>query len=114
MSPIRHSLAALLACAILTLSATQDAAREKRLEWFREAKYGMFIHWGLYAIPAGDWHGTRSLGLGEWIMNRSQVPVKEYEQLADPVQSGQVQSRRVGPDRPGRGDEIHRHHLEAP
>jgi alpha-L-fucosidase len=82
MSPIRHSLAALLACAILSLSATQDAAREKRLEWFRDAKYGMFIHWGLYAIPAGDWHGKRSLGLGEWIMNRSQVPVKEYEQLA--------------------------------
>jgi alpha-L-fucosidase len=82
MTPIRHSLAVLLACAILTLSATQDAAREKRLEWFRDAKYGMFIHWGLYAIPAGDWHGKRSLGLGEWIMNRSQVPVKEYEQLA--------------------------------
>ena len=36
-----------------------DPAREKRLEWFREAKYGMFIHWGLYAIPAGDWHGQR-------------------------------------------------------
>jgi alpha-L-fucosidase len=60
-----------------------DPAREKRLEWFRDAKYGMFIHWGLYAIPAGDWNGTRSLGLGEWIMNRSQIPVKEYEKLAD-------------------------------
>jgi alpha-L-fucosidase len=59
-----------------------DPAREKRLEWFREAKYGLFIHWGLYAIPAGEWKGKRSLGLGEWIMNRSQIPVKEYEQLA--------------------------------
>ena len=59
-----------------------DAAREKRLEWFRDVKYGMFIHWGLYAIPAGEWKGTRSLGLGEWIMNRSQVPVREYEKLA--------------------------------
>jgi alpha-L-fucosidase len=59
-----------------------DATREKRLEWFREAKYGMFIHWGLYAIPAGEWKGQRSLGLGEWIMNRSKVPVAEYEQLA--------------------------------
>lgn len=59
-----------------------DPAKEKRLEWFREAKYGMFIHWGLYAIPAGDWNGQRSLGLGEWIMNRSQIPVKEYEKLA--------------------------------
>ena len=59
-----------------------DPAREKRLEWFREAKYGLFIHWGLYAIPAGEWKGKRSLGLGEWIMNRSQIPVRDYEQLA--------------------------------
>ena len=59
-----------------------DPAREKRLEWFREAKYGLFIHWGLYAIPAGEWQGKRSLGLGEWIMNRSKIPVHEYEKLA--------------------------------
>src|SRR4029453_14598008 len=59
-----------------------DAAREKRLEWFRDAKYGMFIHWGLYAIPAGEWKGQRSLGLGEWIMNRLKVPVADYERLA--------------------------------
>jgi alpha-L-fucosidase len=59
-----------------------DPAREKRLEWFREAKYGLFIHWGLYAIPAGQWNGKRSLGLGEWVMLRSLVPVKEYETLA--------------------------------
>ncbi len=59
-----------------------DPAKEKRLEWFREAKYGMFIHWGLYAIPAGEWQGRRCLGLGEWLMNRCQVPVKDYEQLA--------------------------------
>jgi len=62
--------------------ASADPAREKRLEWFREAKYGLFIHWGLYAIPAGQWNGRRSLGLGEWVMLRSTVPVKEYEQLA--------------------------------
>jgi alpha-L-fucosidase len=65
-----------------------DSAREARLAWFRDAKYGMFIHWGLYAIPAGQWKGKTVLGLGEWIMNRGQIPVKEYEQLAtsfDPV-----------------------------
>jgi alpha-L-fucosidase len=59
-----------------------DPAKEKRLEWFREAKYGLFIHWGLYAIPAGEWNGKRSLGLGEWVMFRSTVPVAEYEKLA--------------------------------
>ena len=80
------SLAALLAASGRAGSAVQrnhrDPARENRLEWFREAKYGMFIHWGLYAIPAGEWQGKRSLGLGEWIMNRAQIPVHEYEQLA--------------------------------
>jgi alpha-L-fucosidase len=59
-----------------------DAAKEARLKWFREAKYGLFIHWGLYAIPAGQWNGTRSLGLGEWVMFRSRVPVTDYEKLA--------------------------------
>ena len=59
-----------------------DAAREKRLEWFRDAKYGMFIHWGLYAIPAGEWKGQRAPGIGEWIMNRLKIPVREYGQLA--------------------------------
>jgi alpha-L-fucosidase len=59
-----------------------DPGREKRLEWFREAKYGMFIHWGLYAVPAGEWKGQRCLGLGEWLMNRCKVPVRDYEGLA--------------------------------
>ena len=65
-----------------TRQPAPDSAKEARLNWFREAKYGLFIHWGLYAIPAGEWKGNRSLGLGEWIMNRSQVPVREYEPLA--------------------------------
>src|ERR1700736_960764 len=59
-----------------------DPAKEKRLEWFRDAKYGLFIHLGLYAVPAGEWKGQRSLGLGEWIMFRSRIPVREYETLA--------------------------------
>jgi alpha-L-fucosidase len=59
-----------------------EAAREARLKWFREAKYGLFIHWGLYAIPEGVWKGQEIPGIGEWIMNRAKVPVKEYEQLA--------------------------------
>jgi alpha-L-fucosidase len=62
--------------------ARLDPAKEARLAWFRDAKYGLFIHWGLYSIPAGEWLGRRSLGLGEWIMFRTPVPVKEYEPLA--------------------------------
>ena len=36
-----------------------EAAQNARLAWFREAKYGLFIHWGLYAIPAGGWRGKQ-------------------------------------------------------
>src|SRR5579859_2254906 len=43
------------------------AAKEARLAWFKEAKFGLFIHWGLYSIPAGYWKGERSPGIGEWI-----------------------------------------------
>ncbi len=64
-------------------SETQSAqAREARLAWFKQAKYGLFIHWGLYAIPAGEWNGKRIPGLGEWIMNRGKIPVADYEKLA--------------------------------
>jgi alpha-L-fucosidase len=73
-------LAPLSACA-QTPAADSPEAREARLAWFKQAKYGMFIHWGLYAIPAGEWKGQRCRGLGEWIMNRCHIPVKEYEQL---------------------------------
>ncbi len=51
-------------------------------KWWREARFGMFIHWGLYAVPAGIWRGKDIPGIGEWIMHRAQIPVKEYEKLA--------------------------------
>ena len=63
-------------------ASVDSVAREARLAWFREAKYGLFIHWGLYAIPAGQWKGQTIPGIGEWIMNRAKVPVAEYSQLA--------------------------------
>lgn len=56
--------------------------RDARMQWWREARFGMFIHWGLYAIPAGTWQGKAVPGIGEWIMDRANVPVAEYEKLA--------------------------------
>ncbi len=58
------------------------AARQARLKWFNEAKYGFFINWGLYSIPAGEWKGKPVGGIGEWIMHNAKIPVKEYELLA--------------------------------
>lgn len=54
---------------------------DQRMKWWREAKFGMFIHWGLYAIPAGEWKGRKVPGIGEWIMHKAQIPVSEYEPL---------------------------------
>jgi alpha-L-fucosidase len=76
------AVALVVAGRVQTQTVTPDPAKEARLAWFRDVKYGLFIHWGLYAIPAGEWHGKRSLGLGEWIMNRARIPVREYETLA--------------------------------
>ena len=50
--------------------------------WFKEARYGMFIHWGLYALLAGKYKGQENRGIGEWIMKRMNIPVAEYEALA--------------------------------
>ncbi len=55
--------------------------RDARMAWWREAKFGMFIHWGLYSIPAGVWKGKPVDGIGEWIMFNAKIPVSEYEQL---------------------------------
>jgi alpha-L-fucosidase len=55
--------------------------RDARMAWWRDARFGMFIHWGAYAVPAGIYHGERVPGIGEWIMSRAKVPIPEYEQF---------------------------------
>ena len=59
----------------------QDA--EKRVKWFREIKFGMFIHWGVYAEAAGQWDGKNYYGIGEWIMYRAKIKTYDYEKLAE-------------------------------
>jgi len=56
--------------------------KDERMEWWRDARFGLFIHWGLYAVPAGTYKGQRIDGIGEWIMQRAQIPVSEYEKFA--------------------------------
>jgi len=77
------------------------AERDARMEWWREARFGMFIHWGLYAIPAGTWNEQQIGGIGEWIMDRANIPVEEYEQLAkkfDPVKFDAAEWARIAKD----------------
>ncbi len=74
------------AFSIMTCQQTDDTTAEgplTPLEQFQDMKFGMFIHWGLYALPAGEWKGKYVRGIGEWVQFREKIPVKEYEKLAE-------------------------------
>lgn len=58
------------------------AERDARMAWWREARFGMFIHWGVYSVPAGTYHDKQIGGIGEWIMRNAKIPVAEYRSYA--------------------------------
>jgi len=64
------------------LFGQKTITQDERMQWWRDARFGMFIHWGLYAIPAGEWNGKEYDHIGEWIMNDAKIPAVEYRQLA--------------------------------
>jgi len=67
----------------VTFAQESKEARDKRMQWWREARFGMFIHWGPYAVWGGVYHGNeQKRGGAEWIMNRCKIPVAEYQQVA--------------------------------
>ena len=80
-------LALLLSTSVASRGVTQSgstesaAERDARMAWWRDARFGMFIHWGVYAVPAGTYKGARIPGIGEWIMSHAHVPIPEYEQF---------------------------------
>ena len=61
-------------------AAESEAARNQRLAWFREARFGLFLHWGVYAVPAGEWQAKTNYG--EWFLEETKMPVSQYEQFA--------------------------------
>ena len=67
---------------IPAVRAQKVLTRDQRMRWWREARFGMFIHWGVYSLPAGTWDGRQIGGIGEWIMNRAKIPVAEYQSMA--------------------------------
>jgi alpha-L-fucosidase len=58
------------------------AQRDARMQWWRAARFGMFIHWGVYSVPAGTYHGKQIPGIGEWIMCTAKIPMAEYQGYA--------------------------------
>ena len=84
-------------CALLMLVADAQKnylteskqERDSRMEWWRDATFGMFIHWGAYAVPAGSYNGKEYGRIGEWIMHSANIPIPEYEKFVkqfNPIQ----------------------------
>jgi len=66
---------------VFTVSAFAQSKPDK-MDWWKEAKFGLFIHWGVYSVPAGVYDGKDVEGIGEWIMNRGKIPTARYQKYA--------------------------------
>ena len=53
-----------------------------KFSWFKQAKFGIFIHWGVYSLLEGNWNNVEFRGIAEWIMRVLEIPVAEYEKIA--------------------------------
>lgn len=56
--------------------------KDCKQQWWKDAGFGMFIHWGLYSKLAGEWNGQKTSNVGEWIMRHLSIPVESYRRLA--------------------------------
>jgi len=82
MKKILALLLVTLFCQSIIFSQS-EISKEQRMQWWREARFGMFIHWGVYAQLAGTYHGhEQRKGGAEWIMNRMKIPLTEYQSYA--------------------------------
>ncbi len=74
------SALSLIVAPFLASAAESAAERDQRMAWFRDARFGLFIHWGVYAVPAGEWNGKTNYG--EWFLEETKMPVSQYEKFA--------------------------------
>lgn len=67
--------------------AESPAQRAARMQWWREARFGMFVHWGLYSGLAGTWQGKKVADKGgmEWIQQRVKADTDTYAKAAIPL-----------------------------
>jgi alpha-L-fucosidase len=62
--------------------AKHAVVETSRMAWWSKARFGMFIHWGVYSVPAGVYNDKKIPGLGEWIMHDAKIPVDTYQAYA--------------------------------
>src|SRR4029079_8479721 len=74
-------LGLLFACLPLAVSPqAREDEKSARMLWFKQAKFGMFSHWGIYSVPAGEWEGKTNYA--EWFQLQTKMPSAQYEKFA--------------------------------
>jgi len=61
---------------------------DQRIQWWKNARFGMFIHWGIYSLPGGEWHGHKVGGYAEHLMRKEKISRAAYLEVAhqfDPI-----------------------------
>ena len=95
-----------------SLPTETQSQLDARMKWFREARFGLFIHWGVYSVPAGEWKGNKSYG--EWFLEETKMPVSQYEKFAQQFNPVKFDAKQWVRDGQGRRDEVHRYYQQAP
>lgn len=72
-----------LSSSAATLREEPPEGYNKRMQWFADAQYGMFVHFGLYSTLGGEWKGVQAEWYSEWIQCTQDIPREEYAQLMD-------------------------------
>ncbi len=91
----RRLISLVAICAVFSASATaadeggssppSQEVRTSPIQWWQDAKFGMFVHWGVYSVPAGVHNGKPIRNLGEWIMHHARISRAEYAKYASGI-----------------------------
>jgi len=77
------------------LGRETEAQRDQRMAWWREARFGMFIHFGLYSVAAGHWEGKPVKWLSSWNLHTTKAPLEKYVLLKDQFNPTQFDAERI-------------------
>ena len=78
----------MLSCSLLigeetesTWSRTNETAQQRaaRMQWWNSARFGMFVHWGVYSATGGEFRGNMPTNSAEWMMNKARIPIADYK-----------------------------------
>lgn len=81
--------------AVLAERGETQQQHDVRMTWWREARFGMFIHFGLYSVAAGEWNGKTIGGYSEWIVSTAGIPTADYAKLTEKFNPLKFDAERI-------------------